>query len=53
MKLYHLYSSSESKKHYKNKIRGLPVTKSIENVLKPADSSLINESANPNLWPQE
>ena len=53
MRLYPQYSSSEGKKHHKNRIRGLPVTNNIENRLKGADSSLINESANPNLWPQE
>ena len=51
MKLYHTYSPSEGKKHHKNRIMGLTVTNNIKNRLKTIDSSLINELANPNLWP--
>ena len=52
MKLYHTYSPSEGKKHYKNGITELPVIMGIENTLKGADSSLINELSNSKLWPQ-
>lgn len=39
MRLYPQYSSSEGKKHHKNRIMGLTVTNNIENRLKDADSS--------------